>query len=64
VIEFKASHSGWDMILWGIRGYVAHPISHRQLEGMMRERGVEVGHTKLNRWVIKIRPAAGLIPCS
>ena len=30
------------MILWGVRWYVAYPISYRQLEEMMDERGVEV----------------------
>ena len=38
-------------------GYVAYPISYRQLEEMMQERGVEVDHSSLNRWVIKYTPA-------
>ena len=29
------------------------PISYRQLEEMMGERGVAVDHSTLNRWVIK-----------
>ena len=38
-------------------GHVAHPISYRQLsEEMMEERGVEVDHSTLNRWVIKYAP--------
>ena len=37
--------------------YVAYPISYRQLEEMMQERGVEVDHSSLNRWVIKYTPA-------
>ena len=41
------------MILWGVRWYVAHPISYRQLEEMMGERGVEIDHSTLNRWVPK-----------
>jgi putative transposase len=32
---------------------VAYPISYRQLEEMMQERGVEVDHSTLNRWVLK-----------
>ena len=43
------------MILWGVR-YVPHPISYRQLEEMMDERGVEVDHSTLNRWVLKYVP--------
>jgi putative transposase len=42
MIEFKGSHFERDMILWGVRWYVAYPISYRQLEEMMDERGVEV----------------------
>jgi hypothetical protein len=35
---------------------VAYPISYRQLEEMMEERGVEVDHSSLNRWVLKYAP--------
>jgi putative transposase len=35
---------------------VAYPISYRQLEEMMQERGVAVDHSTLNRWVIKYAP--------
>jgi putative transposase len=55
-IEFKGSHFERDVILWGMRWYVAYPISYRQLEEMMEERGVEVDHSTLNRWVIKYAP--------
>ena len=53
MIEFKGSHFERDAIVWGIRWYVAYPISYRQLEEMMEERGVEVDHSTLNRWVVK-----------
>ena len=56
MIEFKGSHFERDVILWGIRWYVAYPISYRQLEEMMEERGVEVDHSTLNRWVVKYAP--------
>ena len=42
MIDFKGSHFERDIILWGVRWYVAYPISYRQLEEMMQERGVEV----------------------
>ncbi len=35
---------------------MAYPISYRQLEEMMAERGVEVDHSSLNRWVLKYTP--------
>ena len=56
VVDFKGSHFEKEIILWGIRWYVAYPISYRQLEEMMGERGVTVDHATLNRWVIKYAP--------
>jgi len=56
MIDFKGSQFEREIILWGVRWYVAYPISYRQLEEMMRERGVAVDHSTLNRWVIKYAP--------
>jgi putative transposase len=35
---------------------VAYPISYRQLEEMVEERGIEVDPARLNRWVLKYVP--------
>ena len=56
MINFKGSQFEREIILWGVRWYVAYPISYRQLEEMMGERGVSVDHSTLNRWVIKYAP--------
>ena len=56
MIDFKGSHFEKEIILWGVRWYVAYPISYRQLEEMMQEHGVAVDHATLNRWVIKYAP--------
>ena len=56
MMDFKGSQFERDIILWGVRWYVAYPISYRQLEEMMEERGVEVDHSSLNRWVLKYTP--------
>src|SRR3954463_15827947 len=56
MINFKGSQFEKEIILWGVRWYVAYPISYRQLEEMMGERGVSVDHAALNRWVIKYAP--------
>jgi len=56
MIDFKGSHFEKEIILWGVRWYAAYPISYRQLEEMMRERGVAVDHSTLNHWVIKYAP--------
>src|SRR5688572_13444526 len=55
MIDFKGSQFEKAIILWGVRWYVAYPISYRQLEEMMGERGVAIDHSTLNRWVIKRR---------
>jgi transposase-like protein len=56
MIDFKGSRFERDVILLGVGWYVAYPISYRQLEEMMEERGVEVDHSTLNRWVVKQTP--------
>ena len=56
MVDFKGSQFERGIILWGVRWYVAYPISYRQLEEMMAERGVEVDHSSLNRWVLKYTP--------
>jgi transposase-like protein len=55
-MNFKGSQFEREIILWAVRWYVAYPISYRQLEEMMGERGVVVDHSTLNRWVIKYAP--------
>jgi len=39
-----------------VRGYCRYPLSYRNLEEMMAERGVEVDHSTINRWVLKFAP--------
>jgi transposase-like protein len=56
MIDFKGSHFEKEIIVWGVRWYVAYPLSYRQLEEMMQERGVAVDPSTLNRWVIKYAP--------
>ena len=52
MIDFQGSQFEKKIILWEVRWYVAYPLSSRQLEEMMQERGVSVDHATLNRWVI------------
>ena len=56
MIDFKGRHFEREILLWAVRWYVAYPISYRQLEEMMGERGVAVDHSTLNRWVIRYAP--------
>jgi hypothetical protein len=47
------SFKGWqliaEVILWAVRWYLMFPISYRDLELMLLDRGVEVDHTTIFR---------------
>ena len=45
-----------DVILLCVRWYVAYSLSLRDLEEMMAEHGIEVDHSTVHRWVIKLVP--------
>ena len=55
-ISFKGAHFPKEVILMGVRWYVAYPLSTRHVEELMAERGVDVDHSTINRWVIKYSP--------
>ena len=55
-ISFKGAHFPPEIILMGVRWYVAYPLSTRHVEELMAERGVELDHATINRWVIKYSP--------
>ena len=52
----KRLHYPLDVILLCVRWYVAYSLSLRNLEEMMAERGFEVDHSIVHRWVIKLVP--------
>jgi transposase-like protein len=45
-----------DAILMCVRWYVAYGLSLRNLEEMMAERGIDVDHSTVHRWAIKLLP--------
>jgi transposase-like protein len=53
---FKWRHFLPDIILLNVRWYCCYSLSYRDLEEMMAERGVEVDHSTINRWVLKFAP--------
>jgi putative transposase len=55
-ISFKGAHFPQDILLTGVRWYVAYPLSYRHVEDLMQERGVTVDHATVNRWVVKYSP--------
>ena len=44
------------LILQGVRWYLRYALSYRDLEDMMRERGLCVDHTTIYRWVQRYAP--------
>jgi hypothetical protein len=59
MIDFKGHRFEKDIILTCVRWYLAYPLSYRNLEEMMEERGVEVDHSNIYRWVQKFTPQGG-----
>jgi transposase-like protein len=55
----KRLHYPLDVILTCVRWYVAYPLSLRQLEEMMAESGIDVDHSTVHRWAIKLLPVLG-----
>ena len=53
---FKWRHYQPEIILLCVRWYLKYPLSYRQLEEMMNERGLGVDHTTIYRWVQKYSP--------
>jgi putative transposase len=56
MIDFKGHRIEKDIILTCIRWYLTYPLSCRNLKEMMAERGVEVDHSTIYRWVQKFTP--------
>jgi transposase-like protein len=52
-VSFKGAHFPQDIILMGVRWYLAYPLSTRHVEELLLERGVHVDHSTINRGVIK-----------
>jgi transposase-like protein len=55
-ISCKGAHFPPEVMLMGVRWYRAYPLSTRHVEELMEERGVQVDHATINRWVIKYSP--------
>jgi hypothetical protein len=56
MVDFKGAHDPKDVIVHAVFFYVRYAVSYRDLEEILAERGVEVDHATLNRWVVKYSP--------
>jgi transposase-like protein len=53
---FKGRHFDRDIIILCVRRYLAFKLSSRDLVQMMAERGIELAHTTILRWVQRYVP--------
>jgi transposase-like protein len=53
---FKGRQFMAEIILWAVRWYLQFPISYRDLERMFLDRGLQVDHTTLFRWIQAYAP--------
>ncbi|HHL2459875.1 TPA: IS6 family transposase [Yersinia enterocolitica] len=53
---FHGRHFQGEIIFWAVRWYCKYGISYRELQEMLAERGVNVDHTTLYRWVQRYAP--------
>src|SRR4051812_42893228 len=54
--EFKGRQFTAEVILWAVRWYLMFPVSYRDLELMLQDRGVNVDHTTIFRWIQAYAP--------
>ncbi len=53
---FKYRHFEPEIILLCLRWYLRYSLSYRDLEEMMVERGIAIGHSTICRWVQRYAP--------
>jgi putative transposase len=56
MIDFKGVQFPKAIILHAVFFYLRYAVSYRDLEEILQERGVDVDHATLNRWVVKYSP--------
>ena len=53
---FKWKHFQREIIILCVRWYLKYPLSYRMLVEIMQERGINVTHTTIMRWVLEYSP--------
>ncbi len=56
MIRFKGCRYPKEVILQTVRWYLAYTLSTRNLEEMLKKRGISVDHSTINDWVLKFSP--------
>jgi transposase-like protein len=53
---FKGRHFDHQIVVLNVRWYVTYKLSYRDLLAMMGERGIDLAHTTILRWVQHYTP--------
>ena len=53
---FRGRHFQDEVIVLCLRWYLGYPLSYRDLEEMMMERGLSLDHSTIGRWVLRYAP--------
>src|SRR5215467_4094510 len=53
---FRGRHFQDEIIVLCVRWYLRYPLSYRNLEEMMAERGLTIDHSTIARWVLRYAP--------
>ncbi len=54
--DFKGRHFEAGLIVQAVSWYLRYPLSDRDIEELLLERGLEVDHSTVNRWVLAYAP--------
>jgi transposase, IS6 family len=54
--DFRGRHFEAALIVQAVSWYLRYPLSYRDIEELFLERGVEIDHSTLNRWVLAYAP--------
>ena len=55
-LAFKGRQFAAEAVRWAVRWYLMFPVSYRDLELMLRDRGVSVDHRRVFRWIQAYAP--------
>src|SRR4051812_13434332 len=54
--DFRGRHFEAALIVQAVSWYLRYPLSYRDIEELFLERGLEVDHSTINRWVLAYAP--------
>jgi putative transposase len=56
MLSFKGRHFPKDLILMAVRWKLAYSLSYRNIEELLEERGADVDHSTVQKWVVNYAP--------